>query len=112
MSTIFVTNNSDVKLRDGYAGEFYDFLPGKTVEIPIEVAHHVFGYGEEDKMPYLTRLGWLVNQNEVDKAFALLAKWDLSTEAPKKNQPLSPLVEKVPLPSDRKAGGKLLTVAA
>ena len=109
---IFVTNNSDIKLRDGYAGEFYDFLPGKTVEIPEEVARHVFGYGDDDKKPYLTRLGWLVNENEVDKAYAMLDKWDISEQAPKKNQSLSPLVEKVPLPSEKKAGGKLLTVAA
>ena len=112
MSTIFVTNNSDKKLTDGYAGTFYEFLPGKTTEIPEEVARHVFGYGDEDKKPYLTRLGWLVNENEADKAYAMLEKWELSPLAPKKNQSLSPLVEKVPLPSEKKVGGKLLTVAA
>ena len=112
MSTIFVTNNSDTKLNDGYAGVFYEFLPGKTVEISEEVAHHIFGYGEDNKIPYLTRLGWLVSANDVEKAHAILAKWDISAQAPKKNQSLSPLVEKVPLPSEKKVGGKLLTVAA
>ena len=112
MSTIFVTNNSDKSLRDGYAGEFYDFPVGKTVEVPEEVVRHVFGYGDDNKKPYLTRLGWLVNENEADKAFAMLDKWEVSAQAPKKNQSLSPLVEKVPLPSEKKVGGKLLTVAA
>jgi len=41
-----------------------------------------------------------------------LAQWDLSTQAPKKNQSLSPLVERVPLPSQKRAGGKVLSVAA
>ena len=112
MSTIFVTNNSDIKLKDGYAGVFYEFLPGKTVEIPLETANHIFGYEDSNKEPYLARLGWLKNSSELDKAMELLAQWQLSTEAPKKNQSLSPLVEKVPLPSEKKVGGKLLTVAA
>ena len=50
--TIFVTNNSDKSLRDGFGGVFYDFPVGKTVEIPEEVARHVFGYGDDDKKPY------------------------------------------------------------
>ena len=112
MSTIFVTNNSDIKLKDGYAGVFYEFLPGKTVEIPLETANHIFGYEDSNKEPYLARLGWLKNSSELDKAMELLAQWQLSTEAPKKNQSLSPLVEKVPLPSERKVGGKILSVAA
>ena len=112
MSNIFVTNNSDVKLKDGYAGIFYEFKPGTTVEIPVETAKHIFGYEDQDKTPYLARLGWLKNSSEVDKALELLAKWELSSEPPKKNQSLSPLVEKVPLPSEKKVGGKVLHAVA
>jgi hypothetical protein len=108
MSTIFVTNNSDKKLVDGFAGKFYEFLPGKTVEIPIEAANHIFGYEDSNKEPYLARLGWLKNSNEIEDALKVFAKWELTTEPPKKNQSLSPLVEKVPLPSERKVGGKIL----
>lgn len=112
MSTIFVTNNSDVKLKDGYAGIFYEFKPGTTVEIPVETAKHIFGYEDSNKEPYLARLGWLTNSNELDKALAQLSKWELTTEPPKKNQSLSPLVEKVPLPSEKKVGGKILQAVA
>ena len=89
-----------------------EFKPGTTVEIPVETAKHIFGYEDQDKIPYLARLGWLKNSSEVDKALELLAKWELSSEPPKKNQSLSPLVERVPLPSQKKAGGKILSVAA
>lgn len=106
--TIFVTNNSDVKLIDGYAGKKHEFLPNTVVEIDEDTARHIFGYGVEDKRPYLIRLGWLKSETDIDAALEMLNKWEISSERPKTNQSLSPLVEKVPLPSERKAGGKLL----
>jgi hypothetical protein len=57
MSNIFVTNNSDVKLKDGYAGIFYEFKPGTTVEIPVETAKHIFGYEENDINTLLGEIG-------------------------------------------------------
>jgi len=111
MSNIFVTNYSDKKLKDGYGGVFYEFDPNKTVEITVDVARHIFGYGENNKEPYLARLGWITTSNDLDKGLEILAKWELSTEPPKKNQSLSPLVERVPLPI-KKAGGKILQAVA
>jgi len=112
MSTIYVTNHSDKTLKDGFSGKFYEFKPGSTVEIPLEAAQHIFGYGDENKEIYLARLGWIVSHNDLEKGLELLTKWDISTEPPKKNQSLSPLVERVPLPSSKRAGGKILSVAA
>jgi len=112
MYSIFVTNNSDKKLKDGYAGVFYNFPKGETVEIPINVARHIFGYGDENKEPYLARLGWIITANDLETGLAILAQWDFSSEAPKKNQSISPLVERVPLPSERKARGKVLQAVA
>ena len=111
MSNIFVTNNSDKKLKDGLGGVFYEFPKGKTVEIPVEVARHVFGYGDDSKEPYLARLGWIVSQNDLEKGLEILSQWEISTELPKKNQSLSPLVERVPLPA-KKVGGKVLQAVA
>jgi hypothetical protein len=111
MSVIFVTNNSDKKLTDGFGGVFYEFPKGKTVEIPEEVARHVFGYGDDNKEPYLARLGWIVSRNDLDKGLEILAQWDISTQPPKKNQSISPLVERVPLPA-KKVGGKVLQAVA
>jgi len=111
MTSIFVTNNSDRKLKDGFAGVQYSFMPGETVEIPVEVAKHVFGYGDGNKEPYLARLGWIKTQNDLDDGMALLAKWDFSDQPPKKNQSLSPLVERVPLEVVKHPKGKVLSAA-
>ena len=99
-------------MKDGFSGIFYEFLPGKTLEIPEEAAAHIFGYGDSDKQPYLARLGWAKTSNDLDEGLKILSQWELSTEPPKKNQSLSPLVERVPLPAQKRAGGKILTVAA
>ena len=109
MSNIFVTNRSDKKLKDGFAGVFYSFPKNETVEIPQEVARHIFGYGDDNKEPYLARLGWIVSQNDLEKGIELLNQWEISTEPPSKNQSLSPLVERVPLPSLKRVGGKVLS---
>ena len=112
MSNIYVTNNTENTLKDGFGGVFYEFKPGETVEIPVETAHHIFGYGEDNKEPYLARLGWAKTSNDLPAGLEILQKWDLSTQAPKKNQSLSPLVERVPLPVSKRAGGKILQAVA
>jgi hypothetical protein len=112
MSNIYVTNHSKEPLKDGFAGAFYEFNPGETVEIPEETARHIFGYKDDNKEPYLARLGWAKTSNDMKDGFAHLSQWELSTEPPKKNQSLSPLVERVPLPSARKGGGKVLQAVA
>jgi hypothetical protein len=106
--SIFVTNRSDKKLKDGYGGIFYEFKKDETVEIPDEVAKHIFGIDDPDKEKYLARLGWCKTTNDLEDALAILAQWEISSEPPKKDQSLSPLVEKVPLPSAKKVGGKIL----
>jgi len=102
--TVFVTNNSDITLIDGFAGKKYEFAPGTVVEIDEDTARHIFGYGDENKKPYLIRLGWLKSDTDLKTAFETLSKWDFSNERPKTNQSLSPLVEKVPLPPERGQG--------
>ena len=41
MTTIYVTNNSDISLVDGWDGVKYTFKPGSTVEIPLSIAKHI-----------------------------------------------------------------------
>ena len=108
MTTVFVTNNTDLEVVDGYDGKFYEFKKGVTVEVPVFIAEHVFGYDKEDKFQYLARLGWIKNNLEVKKGLDLLAQVDIQIERPKKNQSLSPLVERVPLPDSHQARGKIL----
>lgn len=111
MINIFVTNNSDKVLKDGYAGKFYTFGKGETVEVPIEVAKHVFGYGDENKEPYLARLGWIKTANDLDDGLDRMAKWQFTDQPPKKNDSLSPIVERVPLEVVKPRGGKVLSAA-
>lgn len=111
MSTIFVTNNSDKPLHDGFVGVKYAFAPGETVEMPVEAARHIFGYGVDDKQPHLVRLGWMKTQEDKDAGLERLSLWVLSDQPPKKNQSLSPLVERVPLTSVKRTGGKVLNAA-
>ena len=108
MSTVFVTNNTDYEVCDGYDGKFYDFPKNETVEVPIEIAIHVFGYDQEDKKPYLTRLGWVKSGADYKEGFKSLALVDIQLERPKKNQSLSPLVERVPFPDSAQTRGKIL----
>ena len=106
MSNIFVTNHSDKPLKDGFAGVVYDFLPGTTLEIPIETAKHIFGYEEQNKEVYLARLGWIKTANDLDTGFEILSKWELSTQPPKKNQLVSPVGGKSTSPFFKEGRGK------
>lgn len=99
MDTIFVTNNGDFSFEDGFAGKRYQFSVGSTVEIPLLAAKHIFGYGEQDKTPYLVRLGWLQLSNELDKAMVKLNKFKFDKQQPVKGHSKAPVVDKVaPLP--------------
>ena len=88
---VFVTNNSKQTLEDGYAGKRYVFQPGRTIEIPIDAAAHIFGYGRDDKIPHLVRLGWLRMSNEVDLAMKKLGEFSFREETPKRVHASSPV---------------------
>ena len=51
MTTVYVTNKWDKPLVDEYAFKPYTFPVNESVEIPVEVARHIFGYGSENKEP-------------------------------------------------------------
>ena len=51
--TVYVTNEGEMSLTDGWDGVSYVFQPGKTVQIPAFVAGHIFGYNVEDKTPHV-----------------------------------------------------------
>jgi hypothetical protein len=113
-SLVYVTNNSDVEFSDGYNGVVYDFKKGATLQVPETVARHVFGWGDEDKEPYLVRLGWIRSTVELAEGMSKLDKFQISTEEATKNHVLSPVVERVPLPIGVRPGqarGKVRSVA-
>jgi len=92
-NSVFITNNSDIEFKDGYNGQFFDFKKGKTVQVPETVAKHVFGWGDEDKEPYLARLGWIKTKSDIGDGIAKLEQFEITTEEATKNHVLSPVVE-------------------
>lgn len=54
---IKVTNKHPVRFRDRYDGRDYVFEPNESVIMGEDAAKHIFGYGDPNKAPYLTRVG-------------------------------------------------------
>ena len=109
---VFVTNRSTTVLRDGYGGVFFDFQKDKTVEVPLHVAQHVFGYGKPDKEPFLARLGWIKSHADLQAGLELLAQFDISEQQPEQNRSLPSAVSVVPLRVEKSVGGKVTQRAA
>jgi hypothetical protein len=106
MANVWVLNTTDQSLTDGYNGDFYEFAPGKWVEVSEEIAVHVFGYQQENKEPYLIRLGWTRFSNDLPQAFERLEKIKISNQPQKTTANPSPVVGRIPPSSEKKEGGK------
>ena len=109
---VYITNNSDKKLTAEYAYKEYTFQVGETVELPIQAARHIFGYGDNNKEPYLSRLGFIRLHSEFDEALEKLSKFEISDQPPQKNRSLPSAVGVVPLHVEKRAGGKATQRAA
>lgn len=106
MSSVWVLNTSDDDLKDGFDGKNYDFKVGVSVEIPLLVAKHVFGYLDADKEPHLVRLGWVKLSTDVSAGLARLEKFKISPEPIQNHHYQSPVVGRIPLPPTKGGGGK------
>jgi len=104
---VYVTNNSDKELVSEYSYTEYKFPVGKTVAVPHNAAKHIFGYGQENKEPYLARLGFVRLHSELEQGLEKLLQFEISTEAPvEKNRSLPSAVGVVPLHVEKRVGGK------
>jgi hypothetical protein len=112
MTTVYVTNRSDKPLIDEYAFKPYKFPVNETVEIPVEVARHIFGYGSEDKEPFLARLGFAKTKNDIPAGLEILKKFDIAQEQPTPNRSLSPAIDLVPPPLPQGRVGRRVEKAA
>jgi hypothetical protein len=108
---MWVTNNSEHDLVDGFDGKRYTFAKGVPVEVPPVVCNHVFGYGDDNKTPYLQRLGWMTHSGEYDKALERLNAFSFSSNRPNVHV-LSPVVDAKPVPAPNKRGAGNVQKAA
>ena len=106
MPEVTVTNTSKDHFEDMVNGEVFKFPPRVPVTVPAHVAHHIFGYGETDKEPWVVRLGWTLTRKDLPDALARLAKFKIDG-GEENNHSLSPVVERVPLSDPKGSGGKL-----
>jgi hypothetical protein len=105
MQTVYVTNRWVKPIEFSFEYKPYCFPVGETVEAPLEAVRHIFGHGEPDKVPFMSRLSLIQTQKDIPEGLKILQKFEITDEPPKKDHLLSPVVERVPLPS--KVGGKL-----
>jgi hypothetical protein len=67
-----VTSRLPKKFRARHFGIDYDFRQDEAVNLPVEAARHIFGFGEDDKSRALHRLGWLTHTEGLEEALAKL----------------------------------------
>jgi hypothetical protein len=67
-----VTSRLPKKFTARHFGIDYTFKQNEPVNLPVEAAHHIFGFGDDDKTPALHRLGWLTHTEGMEEALAKL----------------------------------------
>jgi hypothetical protein len=104
---IYVTNKGAHTLVDRFDGQSYEFPPNTCIGVPEEVATHIFGYGDDNKVPYLARLGWMKMNTEYELAMKRLREFSFSREPANTSHLSALVVERVAPPSPKgKAGQK------
>jgi hypothetical protein len=101
MTDIYVTNNGIDPLVDFFDGTKYEFVPGKEMPVPEIVAKHIFGYGDDNKEPYLVRLGWMKMSNDFPAAMDKLGKFSFSRQSGQAVHLSAPVVERVAAPEPK-----------
>lgn len=95
--SIFVTNKG-VVTSGRFLNVEYVFETNKEVEIPLEAAEHIFGYGDDNKEPYFVRLGWMKLNTDLPRAKERMADFVFSSEPASKVHLSAPVVERVATP--------------
>ena len=103
---VWVTNTTDEFFVTNWDGKPHSFPPNKATELSTDLARIFFGYGVDDKVPVLVRLGWTKFATDVPKAMERLNKFVISETQPQTYHHASPVVDRVPFPASRQGGGK------
>ena len=80
MTTVYVTNRGEKPLIDEYAFKTYKFPVNESVEVPVGVARHLFGYEQEDKLPAMVRIGLCKSTNDIEEALLKLEKFEITQD--------------------------------
>jgi hypothetical protein len=110
---IYVLNKGSHALTDYFDGRAYEFPPNVCIGIPEEVARHIFGYGDDNKIPYLARHGWMKMNTDYDVAMNRLGQFSFSREPISTSHLSALVVERVAPPNPKgKAGPKSSSLAS
>ena len=109
---VFVTNNSGQPLVVEFNYKDITFPVGESVEIPVNAAKHIFGFGAENKEPYLARLGFIRLHSDIEQGLEKLAKFEITSELPQQDRSLPSAVGVVALPVSKRAERKSIQRAA
>lgn len=73
--SVFVRNNGAETFKNRFDGEDFEIEPGQALEMYVDCATLVLGFGEDDKTRALRRLGWISAQHDVKTALERLSKF-------------------------------------
>lgn len=90
--TLWVTNNNGDDYEDRFDGEDFYFAKGEPVEIPVEGAQLMFGYGEDNKTSTLMRAGKAATANDLKSGLVWLANFTFNNAKPTVRE-LAPTVQ-------------------
>ena len=76
MASVFIRNKSGQHFSDRYDGQDYTFPNGEMVEVPIEAAAHIFGFGRADKRDNLVRLGKSNHTSDMSAGISWLGNFE------------------------------------
>jgi len=80
--TLWIVNKNGEDYADRFDGEDYYFAAGEPVEVPVEGAQLMFGYGEDNKTSTLMRAGKAATANDLKSGLVWLANFVFSNAKP------------------------------
>lgn len=90
--TLWITNGNGEDYEDRFDGEDYYFAVGDPVEVPIDGACLMFGYGEDNKTSTLMRAGKAATANDLKSGLVWLANFAFNNAKPPE-QAVAPLLQ-------------------
>jgi hypothetical protein len=93
--TIWIVNGNADTYEDRFDGDDYVFMHGQAVEVPVEGANLMFGYGEPDKKSTLMRAGKAPSASDLKHGMVWLSNFSFHNTEPKEHH-LAPVLEVTP----------------